>query len=183
MIAQRIPDPRPGFDIILNSAIMIATEILEAVEEIKPFPKRLHAIVQQRILALLMRELGMDIALPELAVAVLDSIGKQIVPDVVVLAPDAHFENGVLVKGANLAVEIMSPRQSFSGIVNKCERLLTAGLVPVCWVFWPEHRNAYTFQPTRGLIQEDSTLAFTYGARSLTLSLHDILGNLPDSDE
>ena len=38
--------------------IAATTEVLEATEEIKPVPKRLHSIVQQRIVALLAKELG-----------------------------------------------------------------------------------------------------------------------------
>ncbi len=158
---------------------MIAPEILEAAEECKPSPKRLHSIVQQRIIALLVRELGLDVALPELAVGVLDAEGKQIVPDVVVVRPDAHYENGVLTSGAVAAVEIMSPTQSFAGLVDKCERMLVSDIVPVCWLFWPEHTAAYTFDLGRGLFQEATKLGFTYDSRSVTLSVNDVLGNLP----
>ncbi len=158
---------------------MIAPEILEAAEECKPVPKRLHSIVQQRIIALLVNELGLDVALPELAVAVLDAEGKQIVPDVVIVRPSARYENGVLTNGAVAAVEIMSPKQSFAGMVDKCERMLVSGIVPVCWLLWPEHAAAYSFDFSGGLVQEASHLRFTYDSRSVTLNVSEILGNLP----
>ncbi len=162
-----------------NWLVMIAPEVLEAAEECKPLPKRLHSIVQQRIIALLVRELGLDVALPELAVGVLDAERKQIVPDVVVVHPGAQYERGVLTNGAVAAVEIMSPEQSFAGMVDKCERMLISGIVPVCWLLWPEHTAAYTFDLRRGLFQEATKLGFTYDSRNVVLALTDILGNLP----
>lgn len=147
-------------------------------------PKRLHALVQQRIIVLLTRELGLDLVLPELAVALLDGEGRNIVPDVVALGASTQFKQGVLVTGADLAVEIMSPKQQFSQLVEKCERLLASGLVPTCWIIWPEKGAAYTYDLQRGLVQATTAIAFasTRGSEPVVLSLEDIVGNLPAED-
>jgi Uma2 family endonuclease len=154
---------------------------LETDEEVKPSPKRLHAIVQERIIFLLTKEMGLDLALPALAVAVLDDEGRNIVPDVIALGASAQFENEILSTGADLAVEIMSPKQQFSHLIGKCERLLVSGIVPTCWIIWPEHQTAYNFDLPHGLLQETTKLHFgsTSASRSVTLSLVDVVGNLP----
>ena len=162
--------------------IAASTEVLEATEEIKLVPKRLHSVVRQRIIALLASELGLDVALPELAVAVLDSEGRQIVPDVVVVSPRSEYANGALTSGGDLAVEIMSPKQSFSEMLEKCERILAADIVPVCWLLWPENGAAYTFDTT--LRQEHEQLAFRWQlSRLVTVSVNDLLGSLPPGAE
>lgn len=144
-------------------------------------PKRLHAIVQQRIVYLLTTELGLDFALPELAVAVLDENGRNLVPDVIALGVPAEFENGVLAHGGDLAVEIMSPKQQFSQLIGKCERLLSSGIVPTCWIIWPEHGAAYSFDLQHGLVQQATSLPFrsTITSRVVSLPLVDVVGNLP----
>ena len=64
-------------------------------------------------------------------------------------------------------------------MIDKCERLLVSGLVPVCWLIWPEHNAAFSFDLKRGLSQESGQLVSAYGSRHVVLSLSDVLGNLP----
>jgi Uma2 family endonuclease len=47
---------------------------------------------------------------------------------------------------ALLAVEIMSPGQTLSDLLDRCERLQKSG-TPQCWLIWPEKRQAWIYAP------------------------------------
>lgn len=121
-------------------------ERIDGQEVQKPLPKLRHAILQKLILIELSKlegQLGVQV-LPELDVLV--GGGDWVVPDLVVAARGTRFENGMLAGPAELAIEILSPGQAFSDLLDKCERLHRAGTVH-CWVFWPEKREAWHYMP------------------------------------
>jgi Uma2 family endonuclease len=108
----------------------------------RPSPKKLHAFIQ----AYLMRVLSASMlsnarVLFELNVLCGDD---RIVPAVIVVPHNARYIEGDLADPAILAVEIISPRQSLSNLMDKAERLLKAG-TPMCWIIWPERRQAWMY--------------------------------------
>jgi Uma2 family endonuclease len=120
------------------------TELIDGREVEKPLPKKLHARVQ----AFLVRILGMKLerpyeALPELNVLCGED---RLVPDITLTKRSAVYKDGDLAEPPLLAVEIMSPGQTLSNLVDKCERLHKAG-APQCWIVWPERRQAWIFTP------------------------------------
>jgi Uma2 family endonuclease len=137
------------------------TELIDGHEVEKLLPKKLHARVQ----AFLLRMLGIKLpgpyeALPELNVLCGED---RLVPDITVTERTARYEDGDLADPPLLAVEIMSPGQSLSNMLNKCERLHKAG-TPECWVIWPEKRQAWTYAPG----------SFHEASKTLTVSLDPI---------
>ncbi len=66
---------------------------------------------------------------------------ERIVSDVTVFLQTAQFIDGDLASPPALAVEISSPKQNFSDLLEKCESLLAAGAA-MCWIVDPERRQA-----------------------------------------
>ena len=58
------------------------------------------------------------------------------IPDVVFVAPNAKFQDGILVGPPLLCVEILSPSQRPSELFAKCEAYHAWG-VPYCWIIDP----------------------------------------------
>jgi Uma2 family endonuclease len=122
------------------------TELIDGQEIEKPLPKKLHARVQSyliRVLAVLLsREMEV---LPELNVLCGKDHQDRIVPDVTIVARSAQYRDGDLFDPAIVCVEILSPGQTLSNLFDKAERLLRGG-TPVCWVIWPERRQAWMYR-------------------------------------
>jgi Uma2 family endonuclease len=121
-------------------------ELIDGREIEKPLPKKLHAIIQ----SYLIRALGSSLpdalrVLSELDVLCGRNHEDRLVPDVTVAARNAAYRDGDLLDPAILCVEILSPRQALSNLFDKAERLLVAG-TPVCWIIWPESRQAWMYQ-------------------------------------
>jgi Uma2 family endonuclease len=123
-------------------------ELIGGVEREKPTPKRLHWILQRRIL----------FALAEWELRLQSETGNEVdvrcgadllVPDVAVMV-GATYDKGVVTSGMLLAVEIMSPGQTIGELFDKCERL-HAGGVPYCWVIHPAKRMAWEYHAVRGV--------------------------------
>lgn len=118
-------------------------ERIDGKEIEKPTPKKLHAFVMSALMAELFKHNLVEFAvLPALDVLV--GNGDWIVPDIVIARMNAKYENGMLAEPALLAVEIMSPGQTFGSLLDKCDRLHRAGTVQ-CWVIWPEKRKAWHY--------------------------------------
>lgn len=118
-------------------------ERIDGKEIEKPTPKKLHAFVMAALMAELFKQNVLDLmVLPALDVLV--GNGDWIVPDIVIARRDAKYDNGMLAEPPVLAVEIMSPGQTFGNLLDKCDRLHRAGTAR-CWVIWPEKRKAWHY--------------------------------------
>jgi Uma2 family endonuclease len=119
-------------------------ELIDGREIEKPLPKNLHAFIQTYLAAMFLTRLPRRYrAGTELNVL---CGSDRLVPDVTVMERSARYENGDLADPPVLAVEIMSPGQTLSDLIDRCERLHKAG-APQCWIIWPETRQAWTFTP------------------------------------
>ncbi|MBV8808436.1 MAG: Uma2 family endonuclease [Acidobacteriaceae bacterium] len=66
----------------------------------------------------------------------------RLAPDVTIARRNARYVDGDLADPAVFAVEIMSPGQTLSNILDKAERICRAG-TPICWIIWPEWRQSW----------------------------------------
>lgn len=150
-------------------------ELIDGVEVEKPLPKNLHAFVQSYLLVFLTQMLPR----PYRVASELNVLcGKdRLVPDITVMKRDAHYEDGDLADPPLLAIEIMSPAQTFSNIRGKCERLIAAG-AGTCWLLWPERREAWTFTAEAGLVLARSALAADLPDYRVTVALTAIWAEL-----
>ncbi|HEY1947781.1 MAG TPA: Uma2 family endonuclease [Bryobacteraceae bacterium] len=117
-------------------------ERIDGREVQKPLPKKLHAFVQSYLIRILSGKAQPNVrVLPELNVLCGDD---RVIPDVTVVRRNARYIDGDLADPAILAVEILSPDQPLSILIDKAERLIKAG-TPMCWIIWPERRQAWMF--------------------------------------
>ncbi len=120
------------------------SELIDGIKIEKPVPKKLHFLTQRSVLR------ALDRSLPKhfLAGCELNVLCGQdrLVPDIVVVTKDAHYQEGDLADPPLLAVEILSPGQTIGNLFDKAERMVRAG-TPVCWILWPERRKAWEFSP------------------------------------
>jgi Uma2 family endonuclease len=131
---------------ITMSAILVDPayhlERIDGREVQKPLPKKLHALVQSYLIRILSVNTQPNVrVLSELNVLCGDD---RVIPDVTVVPRNARYIDGDLADPAILAVEILSPGQPLSILIDKAERLIKAG-TPVCWIIWPERRQAWMF--------------------------------------
>lgn len=127
------------------------TELIDGIEREKPRPKWLHALLQRRILLALIeweKQLG-GYAVNEIDVR---CGADRLTPDVA-FTVDAKRNNGVVIEGTLLAVEIISPGQTVGELFDKCERLDKGG-VPYCWVIHPQKRMAWEYHASDGIFHE-----------------------------
>jgi Uma2 family endonuclease len=149
-------------------------ELIDGREIEKHLPKKLHARVQ----AYLVRVLGVKLpklyeALPELNVLCGED---RLVPDVTVMERSARYEDGDLADPPLLAVEIMSPGQTLSQLLDRCERLQKGG-TPQCWIIWPERRQAWMYAPG-SFDAASGYLTAALGESSIEVSLADMWAEL-----
>jgi Uma2 family endonuclease len=117
-------------------------ERIDGREVQKPLPKKLHAFVQSYLIRILSVNAQPNVrVLSELNVLCGDD---RVIPDVTVVPRNARYIDGDLADPAILAVEILSPSQPLSILIDKAERLIKAG-TPMCWIIWPERRQAWMF--------------------------------------
>jgi Uma2 family endonuclease len=117
-------------------------ERIDGREVQKPLPKKLHAFVQSYLIRILSGN-------PQPSVRILSELNvlcgnDRVIPDVTVVRRNARYIDGDLADPAILAVEILSPGQPLSVLIDKAERLIKAG-TPMCWIIWPERRQAWMF--------------------------------------
>ncbi len=138
-------------------------ERIDGQEIQKPLPKKLHFLIERYLVLILTRDLpSRYLAGPELNVL----CGQdRLVPDITVVDRDARYEDGDLADPPLLAVEILSPGQTVGQLFDKADRLVRAG-APLCWVIWPERRQAWTY--SSDLLNEPReylTASFPNGSR------------------
>ncbi len=149
-----------------TTAFQYHTELIGGIELEKPLPKNLHSFVQ----TFLIQRFGSDLpphyrVLSEMNVR----CGQdRLVPDVAIAARDAKYLDGDLLGPPLLAVEIMSPGQRLSSLIDKSERLIANG-VDICWIIWPEKQKAWTCT-AEGLVEQGRTLHALDGLLSFTLA-------------
>ena len=117
-------------------------ELINGRELPKPLPKRLHWIVQARVFRELLKWEGALNVEVGTEVEMLAGSGstERLIPDVAVVAKDGQYRDGILIGGALLAVEIISPGQTVGHLFDKCEMLHASG-TRYCWVLWPQKRG------------------------------------------
>jgi Uma2 family endonuclease len=118
-------------------------ELIDGREIQKALPKLLHAIIQSYLIRVLSTQFS------EQKYRVLSELNvlcgeDRLVPDITVAGRNAKYRDGDLADPALLCIEIFSPGQTFSTLLDRAERLLKAG-TPACWLVWPERRQAWTF--------------------------------------
>lgn len=153
------------------------TEFIDGREIQKPLPKNLHAFIQSFLLQWCGRELPKQYRV----VSELNVIcgHDRLVPDAVVIPRSARFVDGDLADPALLAIEIMSPGQTLSDLLDRCERLVKAG-TPVCWIIWPERRKAWTYTSEETLKEDSKALRMMLMDEPLDLSLSEMWAELPE---
>lgn len=118
------------------------TELIDGREIEKPLPKNLHAFIQTFLIQWFGRELPAQYRVAsELNVLCGADL---IVPDVTVMSRTARYLDGDLADPAFLAVEILPPGQTIGNLFDKADRIVKAG-TPMCWVIWPERRQAWQY--------------------------------------
>lgn len=122
------------------------TELIDGHEVAKALPKDLHAFIQSFLLVRLAQQLPRRYRV----LAELDVLcgSDRIIPDITVPLRAARYSDGDLADPAVLCVEILSPGQTISSLFDKAERILRAG-TPLCWVIWPERRQAWQYATDR----------------------------------
>lgn len=163
---------------VVSAKFEYHVERIRGCEIQKPLPRRLHAILQKRImleLAKLEAE-GLLEILPELDV--LTGGGDWIVPDVTVVRVDAVYQDGKLSGPAEIAVEIMSPGQTIGQLFDKCELLHAAG-TKHCWVLWPAKRTAWRYDAGELPAIAESELI----AGEIRVAVGPLFADLPDQPE
>ncbi|MGA8025761.1 MAG: Uma2 family endonuclease [Bryobacteraceae bacterium] len=151
------------------------TELIDGVEVEKPLPKNLHAFIQTYLIAFLTQTLPKNYRVAsELNVI----CGKdRLVPDVTVIERMARYEDGDLADSPLLAVEIMSPGQTFASLLDKCKRLLNTG-TQTCWMIWPERREAWKLTNADALQEAVTTLGADLPHYKIRMPLTDLWAEL-----
>ncbi len=146
-------------------------ERIDGCERQKPLPKQLHAFAQMFLMRQLLADLPSSfLPLPELNVLCGED---RLVPDITVVRQGARYDDGDLAEPAALAVEILSPGQTLSDLLDKAERLLRAG-TPLAWVIWPERRKAWEYS-LDDLKEASMTLGISLSSdRKLEISLAEL---------
>ena len=155
------------------------TELIDGREVEKPLPKEIHAIIQAYLQLTLSSILsrGKFRVLPELNVLCGKNHEDRLVPDVTVVPRDAEYRDGDLFDAAILCIEILSPGQTLSNLLDKAERLLKGG-TPVCWLIWPERRQAWSYRPDE-LREATESLSVTFAeSERVEVNLRDMWAEL-----
>ncbi len=152
----------------------VATEPAYHLERIdgreiqKPLPKKLHAFIEGYLIIVLSRDLPKRYhAAPELNVLCGED---RLVPDVTVMERNARYDDGDLADPPQLAIEIMSPGQTVGQLFDKADRLVRVG-TPVCWVIWPERRQAWMYSADRMLEATQTLTASLSDGRQIEVNL------------
>ncbi len=155
-------------------------ELIDGLEIQKCLPRKLHAGIQ----SYLIRALGAKLpdfleVLGELNVLCGENQQDRVVPDLTVVRLDATYHDDDLFGPAILCVEIMSPGQMLSSLLDKSERILKGG-TPLCWVIWPERCQAWMYGPD-GLIEAAQLLFADGPADRLEINLAEMWAKLDEA--
>ncbi|MDQ2773452.1 MAG: Uma2 family endonuclease [Acidobacteriota bacterium] len=150
-------------------------ELIDGREIQKRVPRNLHAFIQPFLIQWFGRELAAAAGSKHRVVSELNVLCREdrLVPDVTVVLRTAAYKRGDLADPAALAVEIMSPGQVLSDLMDRCERLLASG-TSVCWLIWPERRKAWEYK-----IDSFREYSFMEASESLTVQIEDCSLSLP----
>lgn len=155
------------------------TELIDGREVEKPLSKLLHARIQSfliRVLASLLSKrvevsLGIERPLrkrsPRPPRTGCDSGSPH----------NAEYRDGDLFDPAILCVEILSPGQTLSNLLDKAERLLKGG-TPSCWLIWPERRQAWIYRQDELREATESLSATLADGERLEINLSDMWAEL-----
>lgn len=137
-------------------------ELIDGQEVEKPLPKKLHIWIQSWLIIALAKLLPEDfMPLPECNTLTggrtVDGRREYIIPDLVVVAVSARYDDGDLAEAPILGVEILSPGQTIGELFARAQRLLKLGC-PLAWVIWPEKRRAWELS-AQNLTEATSVLA------------------------
>ncbi len=150
-------------------------ERIDGREIQKPLPKKLHFLIERYLVIVLSRDLPKRyVAGPELNVLCGED---RLVPDVSVVERNARYEDGDLADPPLLAVEILSPGQTLGQMFGKADRLLRAG-APVCWVIWPERRQAWMYSSDLLIEAKETLTASLSDGSHLEISLAEMWAEL-----
>lgn len=155
-------------------------ELINGRELPKPLPKRLHWIVQARVFRELLKWEGALNVEVGTEVDMLAGSGstERLIPDVAVVAKDGQYRDGILIGGALLAVEIISPGQTVGHLFDKCEMLHASG-TRYCWVLWPQKRAAWEY--VAGSLPTQATEMLR--ASDIEIPVTPLFADLPDDPE
>ena len=147
------------------------TELIDGLEIEKPLPKNLHAFIQTFLIQWFGRELPRQYRVAsELNVL----CGKdRMVPDVTVVLRNARYLDGDLADPALVAVEILSPGQTIGNLFDKADRIVRAG-TPVCWVIWPERRQAWQYTAQELAEAKQQLCASLVGGDAVAVNLSEL---------
>jgi len=150
-------------------------ELIDGHEVEKPLPKSLHAFIKSFLLVRLAQQLPKKYrVLAELNVL---CGSDRIIPDITVPLRSARYQDGDLADPAVLCVEILSPGQTISSLFDKAERILRAG-TPLCWVIWPERRQAWHYANDRLTEAKDELVADLCGDGGVRINLAELWAEL-----
>jgi Uma2 family endonuclease len=150
-------------------------ERIDGREIQKPLPKKLHVLLEAYLVVAFSRNLPKTYQVaPELNVLCGED---RLVPDVSVVERNARYEDGDLADPPQLAAEIMSPGQTVGQLFDKADRLVRAG-APVCWVIWPERRQAWIYSADQMLEAKDTLAASLSDGSRVEISLAEMWAEL-----
>jgi Uma2 family endonuclease len=137
-------------------------EYIDGILVPKPFPTRLHAFVQFRLVTRL-RRLGLD-ALAEVTVPV--SPTRYRVADVIA---DRRITDPCPTNAVKLCAEILSPQEGLSSAFAKCEDYQRWG-VPYCWVIDSVKRTGWEYHAGTDPVKIEAGGSLRAGEIALLLS-------------
>lgn len=154
-------------------------ERIDGREVQKPSPKKLHAFIEGYLISVLSRDLPKRYRVgPELNVL----CGQdRLVPDVTVVERNARYEDGDLADPPQLAVEILSPGETVGQLFDKADRLVRSGC-PVCWIVWPEHRQAWMYFADRMIEATETLTASLSDGSRIEVKLAEMWAELEDPE-
>ncbi len=162
------------------TAFTYHTELINGQEIEKPLGKKTHAYIQSVLMRLLfgLSELKDYLILPELNVLCNINHQDRIVPDIAIVPKKAQYRDGDLLDPPVLAIEIISPGQSFDDLLDKCERLCVSG-TPTCWIMLPAKRQAWIYS-SDGILRRSGVLHFDLPTAVIRLRVEDVFSALDD---
>ena len=154
-------------------------ELIDGREVQKPLPKKFHAIIQSYLIAVLTARLPKRQyqVLSELNVLCGEDHRDRVVPDITVALRAAVYREGDLLGPAVLCVEILSRGQTLSTLLDRSERLLKAG-TPLCWVIWPERRQAWTYAQEDLRVADETLIVPMNEGKTIEVSLAEMWAEL-----
>jgi Uma2 family endonuclease len=158
------------------------TELIDHQEIQKPLPKRLHAIVQARLIFFLM-QWGGPLQTQVLSEQNVLCGADRLVPDIAVVSTEAPDYGGDLkALDVLLAIEIASPGQKYNQLVAKCDRLHKGG-ARLCWIVLPAERQAFMYWREEVPVEVEVLRIYNGRAGDCTITTADLFAGLERYEE